>query len=155
MLRQPYRSLAAITLFASAVATPVIGASIHTATVLETMDSGGYTYVKVDEGGKVYWAAAPAAQVAVGDQVSFSEQMTMVNFTSPSLNRTFEQLMFVGGLSGGSGAHGAEVAAPAVAVVSEPIAKAEGGYTIAEVFDRKEELKGTTVRVLFPALRMP
>jgi hypothetical protein len=122
---------------------------MHSATVLETMDGGGYTYVKVDEDGAVYWAAAPAAQVAVGDQVNFSEQMMMKNFSSPSLNRTFDELMFVGGLSGGS----TTAAAPAIATSPvatapiEPMEKAEGGYTIAEVFAGKQDLKGQTIRV--------
>jgi hypothetical protein len=122
---------------------------LHSATVLETMDGGGYTYVKVDEDGAVYWAAAPAAQVEVGDQVNFSEQMMMKNFSSPSLNRTFDELMFVGDLSGGS----ATAAAPAIATSPvatapiEPMEKAEGGYTVAEVFTGKQDLKGQTIRV--------
>ena len=53
----------------------------HFGTVLETMDSGGYTYIKVDEGGVVYWAASPAVKVAVGDSVTFTEQMKMENFS--------------------------------------------------------------------------
>jgi len=142
------------------------GAPVHTATVLETMDSGGYTYVRVEEGGEVYWAAAPASEVAVGDRVSFTEQMMMANFTSRTLGRTFEELMFVGGLSGGTaapGTQGVQAVAPApvpgvqevqevapalvAEAVSEPIEKAEGGYTVADVFARKEALKGKTVRV--------
>ena len=147
MHKRHTRLLAAAALLVSAAMKPALGAPVHSATVLETMDGGGYTYVKLDEGGVVYWAAAPATRVAVGDQVSFTEQMRMVNFTSQSLNRTFEELMFVSGLSGSSGHARAQATAPVEAIASEPIEKAEGGYTIAEVIARKEELKGTTVRV--------
>ncbi len=141
--------LATAALVVFAAITPAFGGSMHSATVLETMDGGGYTYVKVDEGGEVYWAAAPAAQVAVGDQVSFSEQMMMRNFTSRSLNRTFDELMFVGSLEGGSGAAAAPAIAtsPVATAPIEPMEKAEAGYTIAEVFAGKQDLKGKTVRV--------
>lgn len=143
--------LAAAALLVTTAITPAIGGSMHSATVLETIDGGGYTYVKVDEDGAVYWAAAPAAQVAVGDQVSFTEQMKMQNFTSRSLNRTFDELMFVGSLDGGSGAPAATAPAiatsPGTTAPTEPMAKAEGGYTIAEVFAGKQDLKGKSVRV--------
>jgi hypothetical protein len=149
MRSNPLFPLAAAALLLTTVITPAFGGSMHSATVLETMDGGGYTYVKLDEDGAVYWAAAPAAQVAVGDRVNFSEQMKMQNFTSRSLNRTFDELMFVGSLNGGS----APAAAPAIAASPvttapiEPMEKAEGGYTIAEVFAGKQDLKGKTVRV--------
>lgn len=141
--------LVAAVLLVTATIAPAFGGPMHSATVLETMDGGGYTYVKVDEDGAVYWAAAPAAQIAVGDQVDFSEQMMMQNFTSRSLNRTFDEIMFIGGLNGGSGAPAAPAiaATPVATAPMEPMEKAEGGYTIAEVFAGKQDLKGKTVRV--------
>jgi hypothetical protein len=153
MHSKPVLPLVAAAFLATAAIAPAFGGSMHSATVLETMDGGGYTYVKVDEDGAVYWAAAPATQVAVGDQVSFTEQMKMQNFTSRSLNRTFDELLFVGSLDGGSGAGTPAASAPEIATSPvaaapvEPMEKAEGGYTIAEVFAGKQDLKGETVRV--------
>jgi len=125
--------------------TAVSGSLDHSGTVLETMDSGGYTYAKVEENGATLWAAAPAAKLAVGDQVRFTEQMRMKNFTSPTLNRTFDEILFVGGF-GGSSTGASAGPEPAVEVV-DPVAKAEDGYTIEEVFSRKEDLKGKRVKV--------
>lgn len=152
------RSFVTGILLVAAATTSAVDTQVHSATVLETMDSGGYTYVKVDEDGAVFWAAAPASEVSVGDTVTFTAQMQMANFTSRTLNRTFDELMFVGPLSGGSAASGSEPAesaepmsasatVQALATVSEPIAKADGGYTVAEVFAMKDELKGKTVKV--------
>ena len=140
---------AAAALFVSVAITPAFGGPMHSATVLETMDSGGYTYVKLEENGTEYWAAAPVAQVSVGDQVNFSEQMKMQNFTSRSLNRTFDEIFFVGSLTGGSVASAAPAIpeTPDATAPGEPMDKAEGGYTIAEVFADKQQLKGETVRV--------
>lgn len=144
MLRKSYGPRLAVLLLATVTMAPVFAGPVHTATVIETMDSGGYTYVKVDEDGQVYWAAAPAAPISVGDRASFTEQMNMVNFTSSTLNRTFDRLMFVSGLSGGTATAGLKAPTPSDMA---PVEKAEGGYTIAEVFAHKDELKGKTVKV--------
>lgn len=67
----------------------------HKADVVETMNSGGYTYAKVNEDGSVYWIAGPQSDVVVGTSISFIEQMVMTDFTSKSLNRKFDQIVFV------------------------------------------------------------
>lgn len=71
-------------------------------TVLETMDSGGYTYLKLDTGLSQPWVAIPQSAVKVGDKISCQPGMTMKNFSSKTLNRTFESIVFSGGLAGGS-----------------------------------------------------
>lgn len=67
-------------------------------TVVETMNAGGYTYVCVDNGGKKQWAAVPATEVKVGDSVEVAPGTVMPNFSSKSLRRTFESIVFSGGL---------------------------------------------------------
>ena len=74
----------------------------HTAIVLETMSSAGYTYVRVEEKDKAFWIALPETQISVGEKISFYEQLLMENFTSRSLNRTFDRILFVEGISKGS-----------------------------------------------------
>ncbi len=66
----------------------------HTGTVLETMDAAGYTYAKIKEGDNTYWIAGPKTTVAAGDVISFTEQMVMKDFTSKTLNKTFDYLVF-------------------------------------------------------------
>ncbi len=82
----------------------------HTAIVLESMDAAGYTYAKVDENGQVYWVAGPVSVVAKGDKISFIEQMTMENFTSKALNKTFDVLVFASTLVSVDAAHQAPAA---------------------------------------------
>jgi len=64
-------------------------------TVVETMNSAGYTYVQVDTGAEKIWAAAPEFKVAVGDAVVVPEGMAMPNYESKTLGRTFEMIYFV------------------------------------------------------------
>jgi len=66
----------------------------HTGKVLEHMDSGGYTYMKIDEKGDSYWIAVSNIEISDGAHIRFEEQMWMDNFTSKTLNRTFKKLMF-------------------------------------------------------------
>lgn len=67
-------------------------------TVLETMDSAGYTYMNVDTGTAQQWVAITATKVSVGDTVSYYDGMVMPNFTSKSLNKTFDSIIFSPGL---------------------------------------------------------
>jgi len=66
--------------------------------VVETMNSGGYTYVSLENGGKKTWVAVPATVVKVGQMVTCQPGMEMKNFTSKTLNRTFESIIFSGGI---------------------------------------------------------
>jgi predicted lipoprotein len=78
---------------------PATAAAPITGKVVETMDSGGYSYISLEKDGKKTWLAVPAMKVTVGDQLSFQSGMEMPSFTSKSLNRTFEKIIFSNGLA--------------------------------------------------------
>ncbi|MBF0427447.1 MAG: hypothetical protein HQL94_00875 [Magnetococcales bacterium] len=61
------------------------------------MQSGGYTYVQIDSATGP-WLAAPTTQVKEGDTVSWSQGSLMKNFASKGLDRTFEEILFLGGI---------------------------------------------------------
>lgn len=111
--------------------------------VLETMDSGGYTYVLLDVNGDSVWVAGPQATVAVGDVVAVEGPMAMPNFHSSTLNRDFEMIYFAAGISGGK----PKVAkAPSPLVEGSPtVEKAEGGMTVAEIFSKSADFNGKEV----------
>jgi len=109
-------------------------------TVLETFASGGYTYVRLDtEAGEV-WAAVSETAVAEGDEVTINGPMVMENFTSPSLDKTFDRILF-GGLTRGAGS--GDDTAPT------DIERADGdnAHTVAEINEQGAELAGSRVRV--------
>ena len=69
------------------------------ATVTQTMNSGGYTYVEAaDEKGVKTWLALPEIKVAKGDKIEFPETPPLANFQSKTLNRTFEKISFIPGI---------------------------------------------------------
>jgi hypothetical protein len=72
----------------------LFASSTHTGKVLEVLSSGGYTYMKVQEGKTDYWIAMTERNAKVGQNVKFSEQGWMKNFKSKTLNRTFDNILF-------------------------------------------------------------
>lgn len=115
--------------------------------VVQTMNSGGYTYALVEKDGEQTWVALPTSQIAVGDEISCRTGGEMNNFTSKTLGRTFDHIVFSGGLISSPGAEAsASAAAPVKApeINKYPNAKA---FTIGEIFDKKASLAFTPVAV--------
>jgi hypothetical protein len=128
-------------------------------TVVETMDSGGYTYVLVDTGKQEIWATAPKFAVKVGDAVMVPGGMPMENYVSKTLNREFALVYFVGaikvaGSGDGPGKAGMPEGHPAVTEASgkpasdlAEIKVTKAGKTIQEIFAGKADLSGKAVQV--------
>ena len=145
--------------------------------VAETMNSGGYTYILLDKKGEKIWVAVPEMQVSEGEEVVLKPGIEMVNFTSSTLNRTFERVILSTGpvsekgepveknvempqgdlpmgmmkvpASGGMG-----VSTPIEDVKVEK-ATGQNAYTIAEIYEKKSGLcnnevlvRGKVVKVL-------
>jgi hypothetical protein len=68
--------------------------------VLEAMDASGYTYLNVETDAGTKWIAVNQTPVEVGEEVTFMDGMVMQNFFSKSLDRTFPEIVFSGGLVG-------------------------------------------------------
>lgn len=117
--------------------------------VVETMNSGGYTYALVEKNGTKTWVALPQSAIAVGNEIACKPGMEMNNFKSTSLNRSFERIVFSEGL-----APVGPVAAPAPAAPATPpeaitVSKAEGAnaQTVGEIFEKKDALTNKPVAV--------
>jgi hypothetical protein len=139
-----------------------------TGKVLETMDSGGYTYVLLENNNQKTWLAIPLSTITVGETMSFNPGSEMIDFTSKTLNRTFERIIFSPGLASAKAddttapAHATSSAAPvadpgeesippkapgssgaSVAPVEKiEVARAMGSnaFTVAEIFQKGTEL---------------
>ncbi len=65
--------------------------------VIETMNSGGYSYACIEKNGKKTWVAVPQMKIVKGQNISFQPGVVMENFKSKTLNRTFDSIIFSGG----------------------------------------------------------
>lgn len=75
----------------------------RTGVALDSIDANEYTYIEVDEAGKSYWIATARMKIMRGDMVQFDEGVTMEQFYSKLLKRTFQSVMFVDAVSTTSG----------------------------------------------------
>lgn len=133
--------------------------------VVETIDASTYTYVLVDDGSRRIWAAGPRTAVAVGDRVTLPPGTVMKDFHSKSLDRTFEEILFVGSIgvpSGEAAPPGGPLPAPRPAPGGQAaapldvagIARAEGGQTVGEIRASKETGAGKPVLVRGRVVKM-
>ena len=71
----------------------------YAGTVVETMSSGGYTYICLEKDGKKSWAAVPPTDVKIGEEIVLLPGTEMGQFKSKTLNRTFENIIFSAGIT--------------------------------------------------------
>jgi hypothetical protein len=141
------------------ISTLAFAKGMHQAEVQETMNSGGYTYMKVSEGGKSYWIAATKIDIQKGAKIQFAEEMSLQNFQSKTLKRTFENIMFVseiakeGSLSEEKSSHKQRNIhtqnALANTLKSTQVSsyKKEGMLSVAEAFSKAKSLAGKTITI--------
>jgi uncharacterized protein YdeI (BOF family) len=144
--------------------------ALLTGTVLETLDAGPYTYLRLKIPKGETWAAVNKANVKKGSKVTIVNPIPMDGFESKTLKRKFDRIVF-GSLAGASASNSLDLAsghgsssaassqnmaqshanignAPADAAGSN-VKKAEGanGKKVAEIFSAKSSLKDTRVEV--------
>lgn len=132
---------------------------------LQTMDSGGYTYVYIQKkSGDKVWVAGPITPVTAGSQVSFKGGMEMLNFESKSLKKKFDKIFFASAIvtdqpsgpvktaavSKGMGASSGSKGNIAPKDVKISVTKATGAnaYSVQEIFSQsaKLDMKKVVVR---------
>lgn len=82
-------------LFIDKVMSPQASSNAHAGTVLEAHTSAGYSYLHVQQNDDKMWLAAPAMIINPGQTIRWTGGATMQNFTSKSLNKTFDKIIFV------------------------------------------------------------
>jgi hypothetical protein len=130
-------------------------AAALTGKVIETMDSGGYTYVQIENSGQKTWVAVPKTKVKKGQYISFGPGAEMRNFESKTLKRTFDTIIFSNGVVGQQDKGAAEMKSPGSkgsAVKSAEkirVDKATGpdAYTVGEIFRNGKKLDGKKIVV--------
>lgn len=77
------------------------GVPTKKATVVQTIDAAEYTYIEAKgEDGKNLWMAMPKISVPKGAMVEYPSNVPPIaKFTSKSLNKTFDKILFVQGVT--------------------------------------------------------
>lgn len=76
------------------------GVPTKKATVVQTIDADVYTYIEAKgDDGKNVWMALPKTKVDKGASIEYpSDVPALPKFTSKTLNRTFDNILFVSGI---------------------------------------------------------
>ena len=123
--------------------------------VIERLDAGEYSYLRLSTSTGEVWAAVPKTGVKAGEEVAIANPMPMDGFETKTLNRKFDRIYF-GTLQQAEGADSAQLMQEAHSGMSEPasvgpikVEKAAGpeGRTVGEVYAQKLQLKDRTVAV--------
>lgn len=122
--------------------------------VVQTMNSGGYTYVEIENKGQKMWVAISETKITKGETVSFKPGAVMENFESKTLKRKFDRIIFSDGLASprGGGAEAKPTGSKDKAVATKEkisVAKPAGNnaYTVEELYKKSSGLNNTPVIV--------
>ncbi len=123
--------------------------------VNEVQQTGGYTYILVQQSNQEFWLAVSKTDVRVGEKLYFTGAMEMKNFESKELNRVFESIFFVDKISRkpiDAETKKAEVIAKKQGEMQKlldsiKISPAVDGYSIGELYKNAEKYNEKTVKV--------
>lgn len=136
---------------AEQTATTVAG--MHTVVAKDIIQTSGYTYLLLTEGGNEYWAAVSRFEAEKGKTYYYASGMEMKDFKSKELNRVFETIQFIQELSDqpiqekkaeALSTKGRQSMERVEGIVVEPVA---GGLKLSELFANKGNYAGKTVKV--------
>ena len=133
----------------------------HKGKLLQMFKSGGYTYLEYESEGKKFWAASKMVVANIGNIIEFNNPLVMKDFYSKTLKRKFELIYFAGmvravgktgqqPISSMKSMMGHKEMNPDKKVIKVnpgSVKKADNGYTIAECYSQKDELKGKTILI--------
>ena len=116
--------------------------------VLERLDAGGFTYLRLETDKGERWLVTSPVETKVGEKVTASAGMVVEKFESKSLNRTFDNIVF-GSVDGAKPAAHASAPSPMKDVGDVKVDKAAGAdaKTVAEIWASRAGLKDKTVVV--------
>jgi len=139
-------------LFAALYAAVMIGpgtasAFDRTGVVVTTMNAGSYTYLEVETKNSRYWAAAPQMELALGDRVDVAPGSEMKSFFSPTLNRTFDSIIFTSSVKVLGNDASAEKTETSKPPVRQTQAGPNGIKTVEQIYTDRQSLKGKQVQV--------
>ena len=126
----------------------------HKVIVKEAIQVSEYTYLLVNENGTERWLATPPITANPGDTYYYAGGFEMTNFKSRELNRTFPGILFLESISTEPVQIDKKetMVSPGATVVKDEqleieITPAEGGITIAELYDNRESYAGKKVKI--------
>lgn len=135
----------------------------HKVVVEEVIQTTSYTYLHVKENDSLKWLATPSMVAQAGETYYYMDGLQMLTFESKELHRTFDEVLFLGGVSKepitGNKPNAATIpghndaAQPYTRKASPEVKKKitietpKDAITISELLSHKESYAGKTVKI--------
>ena len=135
----------------------------HKVEVTEVIQTTSYTYLHVKENDTLKWLAVPSMQAKAGETYYYIDGLPMEKFESKELHKTFDVVLFLGGVSKEPITAGSQRAGAAQSPHGEAqpytrkpvpdvkknikITQDKDGISIAELLSRKDFYAGKNVKV--------
>jgi hypothetical protein len=104
-----------------------------TGKVAEAFDKSGYSYIRLETATGERWVATSEPGFKEGDEVTILDGNLMFNFHSPTLDRTFSEIIFASSVAGGNQA----------TLAATPAATSDGGaHSFAAALDSESSPHG-------------
>ena len=122
----------------------------HIAKVIDKISASGYNYLKVTENKNEYWIAVPSMEIEVGETIYFSKFMVMEDFNSPTIDKTFDEILFVEDARKSptpdemKKIHSETPSTEREDITIEPL---KDGMTIEQIYSKSADLEGKDVKV--------
>jgi hypothetical protein len=138
--------------------------NVHKVKAEEVIQGGMYTYARVSADGKDYWIAVNKTDMKEGNTYYWSRGGEMQEFTSKELKRTFRSIFFVEDLTDKPITN--KVTPEQLQTASNiskkkpteqpdiSVPKVPGGMTIAEIYAKKSQIAGKTIKVCGQVVRV-
>ncbi len=123
---------------------------LQTGTILEILESGGYSYFYIDGRDSTFWIAVRETPAYVGAKITFQGQMWMPDFNSSTLGMTFPNILF----SGDAYIVKSEDSSMSQVVQSNSVTRLPGTLPIIDVYRNSEKLAGDSVIVQGEAVKV-
>lgn len=123
---------------------------MNAAIALQSENSGSYSYVLLKEDGKEFWAAVSARDIEIGGTYYYNDSFEMKNFHSKGLDKDFESIWFINDFYAEQAVEkqiskDLSQETPVVKTEEISVEAAEGGHSLAYVFENKTELKDKSI----------
>lgn len=122
----------------------------HIGKVIEKISASGYNYLQIIENKNNYWIAVPTMEIEVGETIYFSRFMVMEDFNSPTIDKTFDEILFVEDARKSptpdemKKIHSGTQSTEREQIDIEPL---KDGMTIEQIYSQSEELNGKDIIV--------
>jgi len=128
----------------------IMKSDIHNVLVEEKIDASTYSYLKVKENNNSYWIAVNKMDINPGEYVMFSKAMEIHDFRSETLNKTFDKILFVDDAR--KSESNTDLKSPHQNIAagkdeSITVSRLKDGYTVEQIYQKKDELEFKTVKV--------